>query len=127
MISIAIYGTCQEMHVNGPQNTLPTLSVASSTLVLSVEGITTQLVAMPAMTRLAVTSIARLTVAAVMVYVPYFMQSSTDHWFNEPEKMNKYDVSANAFNKYFSASNIILGREKTLPFTFYILISCNKV
>ena len=43
MTNIVIYGICQEMHVNGPQNTLPALAVATSTLVFIVEGITTQL------------------------------------------------------------------------------------
>ena len=59
----------------------------------------------------------RLTVAAASVSAQLYT-CSTDHWFNEPEKMNKYDVSTNVLNTYFSASNIILGREKTLPFTF---------
>jgi hypothetical protein len=76
---------------------------------------------------LTVSAAIRLTAAATLVLGPHFLSSSTDHWFNESEKMNKYDVSASALNTYFSASNIILGREKTLPFTFYILISCNKV
>ena len=75
---------------------------------------------------LVVTTAVRLTVAAASVSAQLYI-CSTHHWFNEPEKMNKYDVSTNVLNTYFSASNIILGREKTLPFTFYILISCNKV
>ena len=61
------------MHVNGQQNTLPTLTIASSALVFIVEGITAQVMAEPAITRLTATDIARLTVAAFMVYVPYFM------------------------------------------------------
>ena len=73
MISIATYGTCQEMHMNGPQNTLPTLAVATSTLVFVVEDITAQMVAEPTFTRLTATALSRLTVAALMVYVPYFM------------------------------------------------------
>ena len=73
MTNIVIYGTCQEMHLNGPQNTLPTLALASSTLVLVVEGITAQFLAEPAITRLAAATLARLAVSAIMVYVPYFM------------------------------------------------------
>ena len=62
------------MHLNGPQNTLPALTVAASTLVFIVEGITTRLLAQPAFTRLAAaTSITRLVASALMVYVPYFM------------------------------------------------------
>ena len=95
------------MLTNGPQNTLPTLAVATSTLVFLVEGFATQMVAESTISRLTAASIPRLTVAAFMVYVPYFMQSSTDHWFNEPERMNKYDVSANAFNTSFSASQML--------------------
>ena len=64
MISIATYGTCQEMHMNGPQNTLPALTVATSTLVLLVEDITTQVMAKPTITRLTATTIARLPGAA---------------------------------------------------------------
>ena len=107
MINIVIYGICQEMQMNGPQNTLPSLTVATSSLVLLVEGFTSQVRALPSVARLAAATIRRLTVAAVLVYVPYFMQSSTDHWFIEPEKMNKYDVSANAFNTSFSASQML--------------------
>ena len=89
MINIVIYGICQEMQVNGPQNTLPALAmIASSTLVVIVEGFTTQFMAKPNFTRLSAATITRLAVASIVVYVPYFMQSSTDHWFNEPEKMN---------------------------------------
>ena len=73
MISIATYGTCQEMYMNGPQNTLPALTVATSTLVLVVEGITTQVMAKPRIARLAAATVSRLTVAAMLVYVPYFM------------------------------------------------------
>ena len=74
MISIATYGTCQEMYMNGPQNTLPTLTIATSTLVLVVEGITSQVMAEPAIARLTATAtVSRLAVAALLVYVPYFM------------------------------------------------------
>ena len=45
MTNIVIYLTCQEMHMNGPQNTLPTLSLATSALVFIVEDITTQILA----------------------------------------------------------------------------------
>ena len=38
MTNIVIYLTCQEMHMNGPQNTLPNLSIATSALVFLVEG-----------------------------------------------------------------------------------------
>lgn len=71
--NIVIYGICQEMHVNGQQNTIPALAVASSTLVFIVEGITTQLMAKPTITRLTATAVARLVATALMVYVPYFM------------------------------------------------------
>ena len=73
MTNIVIYGTCQEMHVNGPQNTLPTLTVATSTLVLFMEAITAQVMAKPAFTRLTAASITRLSVSAILGYVPYFM------------------------------------------------------
>ena len=73
MISIATYGTCQEMHMNGPQNTLPTLTLATSPLVFIMEDFTTQIVAEPAIARLTASSISRLAVSAIMVYVPYFM------------------------------------------------------
>ena len=73
MISIATYGTCQEMHLNGPQNTLPTLTLATSTLVFLVEAITTRLMAEPSVARLTAATVTRLAVTAVMVYVPYFM------------------------------------------------------
>ena len=73
MISIATYGICQEMHMNGPQNTLPTLSLASCALVLLVEVFTAQSIAKPTFLRLTVTTIARLSVPAVLVYVPCFM------------------------------------------------------
>ena len=73
MINIVISGTCQEMHVNGPQNTLPTLAIATSTLVLIVEVITTQLMAESPISRLTAAALTRLAVTALMVYVPYFM------------------------------------------------------
>ena len=73
MTNIVIYGTCQEMHMNGPQNTLLTPSIATSTLVLVVEGITLQMVAEPAITRLTVATTARLSASATIVCVPYFM------------------------------------------------------
>ena len=73
MTNIVIYGTCQEMHLNGPQNTLLTLRIAASTLVFIVEGIATQLVAKPAVARLTATAFSRLAVTAIVVYVPYFM------------------------------------------------------
>ena len=52
-----------------------------------------------------VTTTLRLTVAPSSVSAQLYT-CSTDHWFNEPEKMNKYDVSANALNTYFSALKI---------------------
>ena len=59
--------------MNGQQNTLPTLALATSSLVFVVEGITAQMMAEPAFTRVAKASLARLVAAALMVYVPYFM------------------------------------------------------
>ena len=88
MTNIVIFGICQEMHVNGLQNTLPPLSLATSPLVFFVEGITSQVMARPAVTRLTASAFTRMTVTAILVYVPYFMQSSTDHWSNEPERTN---------------------------------------
>ena len=73
MISIATYGTCQEMQVNGPQNTLLTLAVATSALVFIVEGITTQMMAEPTVARLTATTITRRAVTAFVVCVSYFM------------------------------------------------------
>ena len=58
MTNIVIYGICQEMHMNVPQNTLPTLTLDASALVLFVEGITTQIMAKPALTRLTATTLA---------------------------------------------------------------------
>lgn len=73
MINIVIYGICQEMHMNGQQNTLPTFTtVATCTLVLIVEGFTAQLVAKPSITRLTAATLARVA-AALVVHVPYFM------------------------------------------------------
>ena len=46
----------------------------------------------------------RLAVTASSVSAQLYI-CSTDHWLNEPEKMNKYDVSTNVLNTYFSASN----------------------
>ena len=73
MTNIVIYGTCQEMHLNGPQNTLPPLTIATSSLVFIVEGITAQLLAEPSITRLAAATVTRLAGTAILVYVPYFM------------------------------------------------------
>ena len=56
---------------------------------------------------LTVTSTLRLTATTALVLGPHFLSSSTGHWFNEPEKMNKYDVSASALNTYFSASKTL--------------------
>ena len=61
------------MHLNGPQNTLPTLTIATSGLVLVVEGVTAQMLAEPAITRHTASSMRRLLAAAILVYVPYFM------------------------------------------------------
>lgn len=61
------------MHGNGQQNTLPTLTLATGTLVFIVEGITSQIVAEPSITRLTAATIARLIAASDMVCVPYFM------------------------------------------------------
>ena len=58
--------------MNGQQNPLPTLAVATSTLVFVVEGIAA-LVAQPTFARLTAATLARLLAAAVMVYVPYFI------------------------------------------------------
>ena len=55
---------------------------------------------------LVTTTTLRLTVASSSVSAQLYT-CSTDHWFNEPEKINKYDVSANAFNTYFSASKTL--------------------
>ena len=73
MTNIVIYLTCQEMQMNGLQNTLLTPTIASSTLVLFVEGITVQILAKPTITRLTVTTPTRLTATATRVCVPYFM------------------------------------------------------
>ena len=72
MTNIVIYLTCQEMHLNGPQNTLPTLTLSTPPLVLFVEDVTTQLMA-AAITRLPAAAVTRLAVTAILVYVPYFM------------------------------------------------------
>ena len=48
----------------------------------------------------------RLTVPTASVSAQLYI-CSTDHWFNEPEKMNKYDVSTNVLNTYFSASKTL--------------------
>ena len=73
MTNIVIYLTCQEMQMNGLQNTLLTPTIATSTLVLIVEGITVQIMAEPTVTRLTVTTTTRLTATAPIVCVPYFM------------------------------------------------------
>ena len=73
MTNIVIYLTCQEMHMNGPQNTLLTPTIATSTLVLLVEGIALQIMAEPTITRLTVTTTTRLAATATIVCVPYFM------------------------------------------------------
>ena len=73
MINIVIYGICQEMYMNGQQNTLPDLAVATSALVLIVEGFTAHMVADPTVTRLTATTVSRILAAALMVYVHYFM------------------------------------------------------
>ena len=73
MTNIVIYLTCQEMQMNGLQNTLLTPSIATSTLVLVVEGISIQIMAEPAITRLTVTTTTRLAATAPIVCVPYFM------------------------------------------------------
>ena len=59
--------------MNGQQNTLPTLAVATSALVLVVEGIAAQVVAETAVTRLSAATVSRLVASALLVYVPYFM------------------------------------------------------
>ena len=51
------------MQLNGPQNTLPALSVATSVLALIVEGITTQFLAEPNVMRLTAAAMTRLAVA----------------------------------------------------------------
>ena len=56
---------------------------------------------------LTVSATLRLTATATLVLGPHFLSSSTGHWFNKPEKMNKYDVSTNVLNKYFSASKTL--------------------
>ena len=73
MISIAIYGTCQEMHLNGPQSTLLAPAIAISPLVLVEEGVTVQVMAEPTIARLSVTTAPRLSASATLVCVPYFM------------------------------------------------------
>ena len=73
MTNIVIYLTCQEMQMNGLQNTLLTPALANSTLVFIVEGITIQILAKPTVTRLTVTTTTRLTATATLVCVPYFM------------------------------------------------------
>ena len=73
MTNIVIYLTCQEMQMNGLQNTLLTPPLAASTLVFIVEGITMLVMAEPAYTRLTVSTAARLTATATIVCVPYFM------------------------------------------------------
>ena len=59
--------------MNGPQNTVLTPAMATSALVLVVEGIAIQVMAKPTIARLAVASASRLTAAASLVCVPYFM------------------------------------------------------
>ena len=73
MTNIVIYLTCQEMQMNGLQNTLLTPAIAASTLVLVVEGVTVQILAEPTIARLTVTTTTRLSAAATLVCVPYFM------------------------------------------------------
>ena len=73
MTNIVIYLTCQEMQMNGLQNTLLTPPLAASTLVFIVEGITIQILAKPTVTRLTVTTTTRLAATATLVCVPYFM------------------------------------------------------
>ena len=55
---------------------------------------------------LVVAAAVRLTVTTTSVSAQLYI-CSTDHWFNEPEKMKKYDVSANVLNTYFSASKTL--------------------
>ena len=73
MTNIVIYLTCQEMQMNGLQNTLLTPTIATSTLVFIVEGVTIQVMAKPTIARLTVSTTTRLAATATIVCVPYFM------------------------------------------------------
>ena len=72
-INIVTYGICREIHQNGLQSTLRTLTVPASTLVFVVEGITARMMAELFFTRLAASVTLRLTAVALLACVPYFM------------------------------------------------------